>query len=109
MEKELYVKTYDLCTGEIKIGDVQCIYDEDKNIDCWRGIDEFYYKGKEEVIKIKTNTMIWDKRNKRYVMSYNEDRYNGCACFSTIVIDKSNILETLLVDEEKVKYCWSWR
>ena len=50
--------------------------------------------------------MIWDKRNKRYVMSYTDDRYNGYACFSTIVIDKSEYLNTLLVDNEKVKYSW---
>ena len=105
MNKKLYVKTYNLCTGEIKIGNVNHIYDKDKIIDCWSGTNKFYYKDEEPII-IEDNTMIWDKRNKRYVMSYTDDRNNGYACFSTIVIDKSEYLNTLLVDNEKVKYSW---
>lgn len=107
-EEEIYVKTYDLVTGEIMIGNVNHIVDENKKIECWRGTDEYRFENEENFNKIKSNTMIWDKRRKRYVFAYGEKMSSGCACFSTIVIDTSNYLSTLLVDDEKVKYCWDW-
>lgn len=107
-DKELYVKTYDLCTGKIAIGNVNCIYDEDKLINCWTGTNKFCYENEKESKIIENNTMIWDKRNKRYVMSFNEERYHGYACFSTIVINKSEDLSTLLVSDEKIKFYWEW-
>ena len=99
-----YVKTYELNTGEIAIGRIDNIFSKNKEIYCWRGIDELCYEEKEDFIRILPNTIIWDKSNRRYVFAYRESMMEGYACFSTIVIECSPYLETLLVNDEKVKY-----
>lgn len=98
-----YVKTYDLCTGEICIGIVEHIYNKDKDIDCWRGSDEFCYKG-EPFKKIKSNTAIWDRKGRRWVFKFYDPH---CACFSTIIVDacpEHAVMYRLCIDGEKVKY-----
>ena len=107
MKKIMYVKTYDLVTGEIKIGNVQKIIDEDKIISCWKGPDEFKYENEENTIKIEGNTLIWDKFNRRFVFAYEKDFSKGFACFSTVVIECSEFLENLLTNNEKVQFCWN--
>lgn len=98
-----YVKTYDLCTGKINIGIIEHIYNKDKDIECWRGSDEFRYKG-EPFKKIKSNTAIWNKKEQRWVFKYYDPH---CACFSTIIVDacpEYAAMYRLCINNEKVTY-----
>ena len=81
------VKTYNLCTGEITIDVINHIYRADKVINCWRGDDEFSYRGERTFRKIKPRTAIWDKSNGRWVFKH--INMNGRACFSTVILDAS--------------------
>lgn len=97
------VKTYELNTGEIAIGEIEHILDKNVKIECWRGTNELMYSGSKKWITILPNTIIWDKRNKRYVFKYYDEE---CACFSTIVVDccsPNNAMWRMLVDNEKIK------
>lgn len=97
------VKTYDLCTGEIEIGQIEYILDKDVEIECWRGTNELKYEGEKDFITIQPNTIIWDKRNRRYVFKYYDEE---CACFSTVVLDccsEDVAIHRLIVNNEKVK------
>ena len=94
-----YVKTYDLCTGEIVISKTSFVINEDEYINVWRGNSEFKYKNGKQV-KIKPYTAIWDKLHYRFVFKLPRLE----ACFSTIIVNASEYLETLLADNEKVTY-----
>lgn len=102
-QQDYYVKTYDLNSGEISIGNILHRVDTDLDVHCWRGVNEFHYEG-ADWIEIEPNTLIWDKSDRRYVFAYGEDMKSGHACFSTIVIDTSEWLETLLVNDEQVVF-----
>ncbi len=97
-----YVKTYNLCTGEISIGIIKHIFNKNKKIECWRGSNEFKYIN-EPFNKIKFNTAIWDKKEQRWVFHYD----NSCACFSTIIVDacpRYAVMHRLYINKEKVTY-----
>lgn len=106
IKEKLYVKTYCLSDGEIAIGRVEHTLAEDKEIVCWSGVNRLWYKDEEEPRIIKPNTLIWNKKENRYVFAYCGKMRKGYACFSTIVVNASEYLETLLIDDEKVKYYW---
>lgn len=99
-----YVKTYNLCTGKIQIGNICNIITKDKEIDVWSGTNEYRYEDEKKYRTIKPNTIIWDKRNKRYVFAYYDEMMKGHACFSTVVVDTCEDLSCLLINDEKVEY-----
>lgn len=100
IKKGYFVKTYDLCDGRIEIGRIDNIINEDKIIDCWSGCNALRFRN-EEYITFEKNTIIWNKKKSRWVFYYAN---YGEACFSTIVVDVSEYLESLLIDNEKVIY-----
>ena len=100
----LYVKTYDICSGEVSIGNVLHQRKSEVPICSWTGTRGLVYEGEEDVQNIEPNTLIWDETNKRHVFAYGDDIDEGVACFSTVVVDMSPYLENLLIDDERVKY-----
>lgn len=94
-----YVKTYDLCTGKIKIGIIKHIFDKDDFISCWRSYNELKYESEQYFKNIPSFTAIWDKRCKRWLFRYAEQ---DIASFSTVIVDVCPMLEPLLISEEKV-------
>jgi hypothetical protein len=94
-----YVKTYDLCTGEIVISQINHVINKDKYISTWRGNDEFCYED-GKFIKIQPYTAIWDKEKYRFVFKLPRVE----ACFATIVVQACESLRPLLIDNEKVTY-----
>ena len=98
-----FVKTYNLCTGEIAINKIDYILDEDIEIVAWMGCREFRYADGRR-IQFPNRTLIWDKRNKRCVFKHIDD---GCACFSTIVLDacsEESAPYRLFTEGEKATY-----
>lgn len=97
------VKTYDLCTGEIAIGEIEHILDKDVEIEVWAGTDILVYKDEEEKTQILNNTIIWDKDNKRYVFKHWCD--DDMACFSTVVLDACTpdvAIHRMVISDEKI-------
>lgn len=99
IKESYYVKTYNLCTGEIVISQINHVINKNEYILAWCGNDKFRYEN-SEYIKIKPYTAIWDKQNCRFVFRLPRPE----ACFSTIVVDVCEYLEPLLVNNEKVTY-----
>lgn len=73
---------------------------KNKVIQSWQGTNSLTYKNGKN-ITFEKNTIIWDKEETRWVFYYGKP-YN--ACFSTVVVNASEYLECLLVDNEKVSY-----
>lgn len=97
------VKTYCLSDGEIAIGQIEHILDLDKEIECWRGAWELKYEGEKGFRTIKSNTIIWDKRERRYVFKYFDI---STSCHTTIVVDSCEpdvALWRMTVSGEKIQ------
>ena len=96
------VKTYNLVTGELAIGQINGIFRKSKNIICWRDSDELQYEGEKNWTKIPEGTAIWDKLNMRWVFKHKDT--NEQACFSTIIVNACDYddIELLYVDNEKI-------
>ena len=97
-----FVKTYDLCSGEIALGVIDNILQKDKNISGWT-VDKVFYDD-ETQDDIIPDTAIWDKKHQRWIYAHGREEY--VSAHSVIVLDACQPEEVpyrLLVEGENIK------
>lgn len=97
-----FVKTYNLCDGEIAIGIIEKIVRRNKNISGWTCDKVIYEDG--SIDNIVGDTAIWDKKHQRWLYSHNREEY--VSAHSVIILDACQpdvVPYRLLVEGENIK------